>query len=282
VAERIGELASRVWAVRSEERWLLTERNLLRADPELAGEALREAVFATFGSYARYWVDSFGLPEMSPEAVDAGFAVEGYEHLARALAAGNGAIVVMPHLGGWEWAAFWMTQVMKVQVTAVVEAVDPPELFEFFVELRHKLGMHIVPLGASAGSEVLRALKDNHVVVLLADRDITGNGVEVDFFGERTTLPSGPVTLAMRSGAPLIPVAVYFQGSGHHAVVRPALSVERHGRMRDDVSRVTQVVARTFEEFIRAAPAQWHLQQPNWPSDYEALAAIGRPHTPPG
>ena len=280
VAEWTAEMGSRIWALNSQERWLLTERNVLRADPTLEGPALRAAVFATFASYARYWVDSFRLPDLTPEQVDEGFAFEGYEHIGRAAALGQGPIVVLPHLGGWEWAAFWITRVMGLELTAVVEEVKPQELFDFFVELRRALGMHIVPLGPSAGSQVLAAIRDNHVTVLLADRDIAGGGVEVEFFGERTTLPSGPVTLALRSGAPLIPAAVLFRGAGHHAVVRPPMDLTRQGRFRDDVTRLTQDLAHELEALIRLAPDQWHLQQPNWPSDYEALAAIGRPHAP--
>jgi len=128
----------------------------------------------------------------------------------------------------------------------------------------------------------LAAIRNNHVTVLLADRDIVGGGVEVEFFGERTTLPSGPVTLALRSGAPLIPAAVLFRGAGHHAVVRPPMDLTRQGRFRDDVARLTQDLAHELEDLIRLAPDQWHLQQPNWPSDYDALAAIGRPHAPAG
>ena len=158
-----------------------------------------------------------------------------------------------------------------MRVTAVVEPVNPPELFEFFIEFRKALGMDVVPLGPAAGSAVLKAIKENHVTVLLADRDILGNGIEVDFFGERTTLPPGPVTVALRTGAPLIPAGVYFRGDGHHAVVRPPMDLSRRGRFREDVERITQDMAGELESLIRLAPEQWHLQQPNWPSDYDAL-----------
>jgi KDO2-lipid IV(A) lauroyltransferase len=105
-------------------------------------------------------------------------------------------------------------------------------------------------------------------VALLSDRDIQGTGVEVEFFGERTTLPSGPATLALRTGAPLIPVAVYFRNpTGYHGVVRPPLEVVRQGSLREDVGRITQTLAHELETLIRRAPEQWHLLQPNWPSD---------------
>lgn len=267
----------------SRERRLLVERNLRRVHgPGLTGRRLRRAVHATFRSYARYWVDSFRLPELSVERIDAGFGFEGYGHIAEARAAGVGPILVLPHVGGWEWAAFWLTRVVRVPVTVVVEPVEPPELFEFFLRFRRTLGMHIVPLGPDAGRVLLRAIRDRHVVCLLADRDIAGDGLPVRFFGEETTLPAGPATLALRTGAPLLPTAVYFTDRGHHGVVRPPIPVERRGRFRADVARITQTLAEELEALIRVAPEQWHLQQPNWPSDYQALAAIGKPQPKPG
>jgi lauroyl/myristoyl acyltransferase len=266
----------------SAERRLLVERNLRRAyGPGYGGAALRRSVLATFRSYGRYWIDSFRLPDLSIAEIDAGFAFDGVGEILEARAQGIGPILVLPHLGGWEWAGFWLTRVLELPVTVVVEPVEPPELFEFFAAFRRKLGMNIVALGPNAGAEVLKAIKDRHVVCLLADRDIPGDGIPVEFFGERTTMPAGPATLAMRTGAPLLPTAVYFQGRGHHAIVGPAISTQRLGRFRDDVSRVTQELADFLERLIRTAPEQWHLQQPNWPSDYDALEAIGKPAVRP-
>jgi KDO2-lipid IV(A) lauroyltransferase len=283
VAEAGAAVAGFVAAEVSVERRLLTERNLRRAHgPDFDGADLRRGVHQTFGSYMRYWVDSFRLPKLSPAEIDAGFGVEGYDHIERALASGVGPILALPHLGGWEWAAFWLTQVMGERVTAVVEAVEPQELFDFFVEFRRKLGMQVVPLGPQAGAGVIGAIKSGAITCLLSDRDITGDGVEVDFFGERTTLPGGPVTVALRTGAPILPTAVYFRRDRNHAIVRPPMVLDRRGRLRDDVARLTQDLAVELEGLIRLAPEQWHLQSPNWPSDYDALAAIGHPHPRPG
>jgi KDO2-lipid IV(A) lauroyltransferase len=176
-------------------------------------------------------------------------------------------ILALPHLGGWEWAGFWVAAVRKRPISVVVEALDPPELFEWFVELRTSFGMNVIPLGTDAGTRVVRALKENHVVALLSDRDIGGGGIDVEFFGERTTLPGGPATLALRTGATLLPSAVYFRGRGHLGVCRPALPAERRASLREDVTRITQQLAHELEALIRVAPEQWHLMQPNWPSD---------------
>ncbi len=253
----------------SPERRAMIERHLRRVDPTLRGLRLRRAVQDAFESYARYWLESFRLPTLSKRAVAAPFEENGYRHILDALDAGNGAIIALAHLGGWEWAGRWIAD-RGHPITVVVERIDPPELFEWFVELRSRLGMYVVPLGPGAGTAVVRALRDNHVVCLLSDRDLTGDGPEVEFFGERTTLPAGPAAMALRTGAPILPTGVYFtpRVDGHYGFVRPPMTVERSGgRLRDDIARITQDVAHELEGLIRRAPTQWHLFQANWPSD---------------
>ncbi len=250
----------------------MVARHLRRASGGAISDAdLERAVGGAFDSYARYWLEMFRLPHERKAAIDRDFEVVGFEHLETALAGGHGAIVALPHLGGWEWAGAWMAHVKGGRLLVVVEPVEPPELFAWFAKARAAMGMEVVALGPDATRRVLRALRDNWIVCLVSDRDLTGDGVEVEFFGERTTLPAGPATLALRSGAPILPVAVYFgPGREHQGVVRPPLDTRRgDGRLRDDVTRITQDLAREFESLIRAAPEQWHLMQPNWPSDRE-------------
>ena len=84
---------------------------------------------------------------------------EGFEHIEQAVEAGLGALVALPHLGSWEWAPYWLTCVEHVPVTAVVERIDPPALFDWFVAYRESIGMHVVPLGPEAGRAVVGAVK---------------------------------------------------------------------------------------------------------------------------
>ena len=230
--------------------------------------AVRQSAIAAFECYARYWVESFRLPQLSAAEIQGGIRVTGREHLDAGLAAGNGVILSLPHLGGWEWAGRWVAD-QGMKITVVVEPVQPPELFEWFRALRTELGMTVVPLGPEVGPAVLKALKNNEVLALLSDRDIEGTGIDVEFFGERTKLPAGPARLSLRTGAPILPVAVYFTDGrhGHHGDIRPPLDSTRHGKLRDDVARITQEMAHALEALIRKAPDQWHLFQPNWPSD---------------
>src|SRR4051812_43839174 len=219
----------------------MIERHLQRVNPKLQGNALRIAVQQAFDYYARYYVESFRLPTMSSESVARPFRIDGWQQVLDGLEGGNGVILALPHLGGWEWAGRWMTD-QGFKMTVVVEALDPPELFDWFAELRHDLGMTVVPTGPKAGPAVLRALRANETVCLLCDRDLDRSGVDVEFFGERTTLPAGPATLSIRTGAPIFPVGCYFTSryNGHHTVVRPAVPIVRRGGLRQDVARVTQ------------------------------------------
>jgi KDO2-lipid IV(A) lauroyltransferase len=267
-AEPVAGAVGRTLALAMPSRRRIVERNLHRAAGEdLRGLALQRSVSDVFASYARYWLELFRLPHEGADAIDRKLHVDGYEHLQAALAAGGGAIVTLPHVGGFEYAAAWIAN-RGHPPTVVVEAVEPPELLEWFTRQRSALGMEVVPLGPHAAGRMLEALKENRIICLLADRDISGDGIEVEFFGERTTMPGGPAVLALRTGAPILPLAVYFEDRGqHHAIIQPPVPAERRGRLREDVERVTQDIAHRFEELIRAHPEQWHVMQPNWPSD---------------
>jgi phosphatidylinositol dimannoside acyltransferase len=236
--------------------------------PNATMVSVRLATQEAFESYAKYWIESFRLPSLSNAEVRKGFTIDGWEHVRGALDAGNGVLLSLPHLGNWEWAGRWLAD-QNIPMTVVVEPINPPELFEWFRDLRTAFGMTVVPLGPDVASKVLGALKRNEVVCLMSDRDLTGDGQKVTFFGEETTMPAGPATLAIRTGAPLIPAAVYMGRRGtHHAIVRPPINATRGtDGLRADVARVTQTLADELEFLIRRAPEQWHLFQPNWPSD---------------
>lgn len=159
--------------VASPEKRAMIERHLRRVNPQWTSWRIRRAAQEAFESYARYYLESFRLPTMSARAVARGFDVDGYEHIEEALSGGNGVILALPHLGGWEWAGRWMCD-RGHRLTVVVERIEPPSLFDWFRRLRSKLGMNVVPLGPEAGREILAALGRNEVVCLLSDRDIGG------------------------------------------------------------------------------------------------------------
>lgn len=281
VSARVVDAGSALAAHISPGQRTIVERNLRRVhgadfDTSFDDAALDREVRAVFRTYGRYFLDSLRLRDLSVDEVDRGFSYSGLHHVTDALEAGTAPILALPHIGGWEWAGSWIAQVKGWPITAVAERLEPPELFEWFLEYRRSIGLDIVPLGPGAGSEISAALASGHILCLLCDRDLTGDGIDVEFFGEHTRLPAGPALMALRSGAPLLPTAVYFRDGHCHGEVMAPLDTERRGRLRADVARVTQDLAYALEELIRAAPDQWHLMQPNWPSDYDALG-LDRP-----
>jgi lauroyl/myristoyl acyltransferase len=258
------------WSTRRE----MLARHLARvAGTEVSRFRMERMVDEAIASYARYWAESLRLPQLTAREIDAGMDYDGLEHIEGGLSAGRGTILALPHLGGWEWAGAHLVT-LGMPVSVVVERLQPPDLFDWFVGFRVQLGMNVIPVGPQAAAQCAQALADNHVLCLLSDRLISGtSGVNVEFFGEATQLPAGPATLALRTGARLLLAAVYFQDrtDDHLGLVLPVEAQRSaEGRLRVDVERVTRLVAEGFEDFIRRAPTQWHLMQPNWPSDRAA------------
>jgi KDO2-lipid IV(A) lauroyltransferase len=253
-------------------RVLAADSPVVAPDPEVVDRWARRA----FRAYARYWVEGARLATIPPGEVCGQMMVErGMEHLVAGMARGKGVVMVLPHVGSWEWGGAWLAAI-GYPMTSVAERVEPPALYEWFVEQRRAMGLSIVPLGPDSAGALAKTLHSGGLVGLLCDRDIVGNGVTVEFFGEKTTFPAGPATLAMRSGATLIAAAVYSgPGRDHTAVITAPIDTSRVAGLRADVGRVTQAIATEFERLIRPAPEQWHLFQPNWPSDPGADGGAG-------
>ncbi len=235
----------------------------LAEDSELVAEATREA----FALYARYWFDTFRLRVMTPAEVNKRIVYGGRERLERALEAGCGAITVLPHMGNWDAAGHWLT-VNGYRVVSVAEELRPQRLFDLFLHHRQRLGVRIVPLSADAhvGQQLARLLAENWIVGLVADRDLTGRGVEVEMFGRARKLPAGPALLSLSTRSPLMVCPVFTNEDGWSLQIGAPLEIERTGSMRDDVAALTRLMAAEFERAISAKPADWHMFQPAWDS----------------
>jgi len=226
----------------------------------LDDELLELFVNRGFRSYGQYWAEGAKLPALAKSTIYDRFCIaEGLEHLVEGKERGKGVIIALPHMGSWEWGGSFLNS-LGLGMTAVAEELEPPELFAWFKKKRESIGIRIEPLNEHAGSVLLSTLRSGAVVGLLCDRDLQGNGVEVDFFGARVTMPAGPATLALRTGATLVAAACYAgPGRDHFAVATAPIECERTKRLREDVARVTQLIAVELEGLIRRAPEQWHV-----------------------
>jgi lauroyl/myristoyl acyltransferase len=230
-------------------------------DDPLVAASTREA----FELYARYFVDSFHLPALSDEDIVARVDCDTEYRLHDAAAAGRGGICALPHLGNWDAAGRWM-KAIGLPTMAVAEELKPRRLYDLFVELRTSIGMDVVALSdPNVGRKLAIALGENRMIALVADRDLTGRGVEVEMFGRKRTIPVGPALLSLSTGAPLIVTPTYTTPDGWRIEIREPLSIEPTGDKRADVRSLTLLMARSFEEAIAAAPSDWHMFQPGWP-----------------
>ncbi len=219
-----------------------------------------------FASYGRYYAELFwARPGEVAPFVDH-MTIEGQENLDGPKALGKGIILVLPHTGNWEVAGLEAVR-QDVPVLAVAENLPNRYIREWFIKARAAHDIEIVIARKGVTSVLAERLRDGGTLALPSDRDLSGRGVKVVFFGEETTLPLGPGLLAERTGAPIVPVGVYFRGRGHHLVVYPALPEPNGSTSADRLKERTQKMAHAFETIIRVAPEQWHMLQPNWPSD---------------
>jgi len=255
------------------------EGNLYRVlGPEATGAQIRALSRESMRSYARYWQEVFRLPVMGAQRLNEGMRGEG--HIGEALgflAQGRGVIFALPHMGNWDQAGAWIIGQGAGSFTTVMERLEPESLYRQFVAFREGLGMEVLP--ASGGGRpfaiLAERLAQGKLVCLPCDRDVTGHGIEVDFFGERARMAPGPAALAIQTGAALMPAVLWFEGDGWGADVGPEITVpaqadqdEQEDR-KERVVAMTQQLARFFEDGIRRHPQDWHMLQRVFTADLD-------------
>ena len=250
------------------------EANLRRARPDTSYDELRTLSRAGLRSYLRYWCDAFRLPDWGRDRVVATVRVENEHYLRDTLGAGRGMVAALMHMGNWDHAGAWAS-VTGAPVVTVAERLRPERLYARFLAYREGLGMEILPLTGGEGDllETLsRRLREGRLVPLLADRDLRASGIPVKLLGEPTRMPPGPAMLALRTGAALHPVSIWYEPAEsrrHRLVIRfhDEVLAPADGRTREKVTAMTQDVADVFGAAITAHPEDWHMLQPLWLGD---------------
>ncbi|MGH3753300.1 MAG: phosphatidylinositol mannoside acyltransferase [Pseudonocardiaceae bacterium] len=241
-------------------------RNLARVVPDATPSGLDALVRDGLRSYARYWREAFRLPAADHGALSdrlAG-AMEGRGHLDAALARGRGVVVALPHSGNWDVAGLWFVR-NHGAFSTVVERLQPEALYQRFADYRASLGFDVVPLtgAGSPAPRLLRRLRAGGVVCLLADRDLTGAGAAVEFFGGAARMPLGPARLAAATGATLLVAGCWFTPDGWGIRFHPPVAVPGPS----SAAPATQAMADCFATDIAAHPQDWHMLQPLWVDD---------------
>ena len=242
------------------------EHNLKTACPELEHDpkALRRISWLNFRNHAKAYADLMQLPSARVEAMRPRLKVQGWEHLEQARAMGKGVLAVSCHMGSYEVvAAIWAATLAPVSFFA--EELEPRALFEWYRDTRARLGISVLTLDHGGIRKVLEALREQEMVITAIDRDITGTGFLMPFFGKLAPIPLGPAAIALRTGTPLFPVCVYrlpddtYMAEGAELVI-----AESTGNARADQVRTTEQLLRHIERFIERHPEQWHVPHRIW------------------
>ncbi|WP_435735810.1 phosphatidylinositol mannoside acyltransferase [Cellulosimicrobium sp. PMB13] len=250
------------------------EKNLARVRPGLGDRALRRLSRAGMRSYMRYYREAFTLPAWTPEQVAARVRVIGEQNLREHLDGDRSPVLALSHQGNWDLAGAWATRHLAPVLT-VAERLEPEEVFQEFLAFRTGIGLEILALGdGDVFRELVRgARRPGRIIPLLADRDLTARGVEVDLFGRRARVAAGPAALAVTTGAPLIPAGISYErlrgarrraaGTPWGIVIRffPSVEVPADVPRSERVAAATQGWVDALSVALGERPEDWHMLQ---------------------
>ncbi len=242
------------------------EYNLKVACPELEHDKreLHRLSWLNFRNHAKAYADLMQLPTTPVETMRPWLKVNGLEYLEQARVIGKGVLVVSCHMGSYEVAsAIWSATLTPVSFFA--EELEPRAMFEWYRDTRARLGISVLTLDHGGLRKVLQALRDNEMVITAIDRDITGTGHQMPFFGRLAPIPLGPAAIALRLGTPLFPACVYrLPDDTYQAEGGPLVFAKDTGDPKGDQVRATQELLRHIESFIQRHPEQWHVPHRIW------------------
>ena len=236
--------------------------NLARTQPNITALDLDLLVYRGMQSALRYWCDTFRFPDWSKEQILGTVTFNDESILMDAVAAGNGAIVTLPHCGNYDHAAAYFCA-RGAKIVTVAEHLKPEKLFKKFMQYRSDFGMESLPLDGRVIPTLMQRIRSGCVVALAADRDLSKSGIDVNFFGGPAIMPAGPALLAIRTGAPLISAYVSYTQTGIH-IDFTRIEIPTGGTETERVAALVQKSADLFAEGIAKYPQDWHMMQRIW------------------
>ena len=238
------------------------ESNLKRVVPELTETELRSLAQAGMRSYLRYWCDTFRSPDWDTNRIQSTVTVNDPELLLEPVRSKRGVVVALPHAGNWDHAGSYFCS-QGVALVTVVERLKPEKLFRKFLEYRQAIGMEALPLDGRVMGTLASRLREGKLVALVADRDLSRSGIDVEFFDGIARMPAGPALLAIRTGADLITAYVSYTDFGIHIDFRK-VEIASGETEAERVSKTVQLCADNFASGISEHPQDWHMLQRIW------------------
>ena len=237
--------------------------NYKRVKPEISDKELNHLTKLGMRSYLRYWFDTFRLNKWSKNRIIETTYVIRENLLRDPIALKKGCIVALPHAGNWDHAAAYFCST-GITLTAVVEKLKPEAIFRKFLDYRSSIGIEPISHKEKTIPILLERLRSGKLVALVADRDMSRSGVEVDFLGGVAKMPSGPAILAIESGAPLLTAYIRYLDKGIEITFDETIKLPVSGTKEEQIKIVTQSIANNFAKRIKDSPVDWHMLQRIW------------------
>ena len=191
------------------------------------------------------------------------FKISGFRHMKNAYEKGKGVLALTAHFGNWELLSI-IGSIIKFPINIVVRPLDFKPLDHFIFNLRTRFGGKIIPKERSIHT-IIRSLRRGEIVLLLMDQNVDWyEGVFVDFMGHRACTSKGMALLALKTGAPVVPVFMVREKSGFRAEFGPEIFTVKTGDRQKDIENNTQEYNRVMENFIRRYPDQWFWVHQRW------------------
>ena len=237
--------------------------NYKRVKPEISDKELNHLTKLGMRSYLRYWFDTFRLNKWSKNRIIETTYVIRENLLRDPIALRKGCIVALPHAGNWDHAAAYFCST-GITLTAVVEKLKPEAIFRKFLDYRSSIGIEPISHKEKTIPILLERLRSGKLVALVADRDMSRSGVEVEFLGGVAKMPSGPAILAIESGAPLLTAYIRYLDKGIEITFDETIKLPVSGTKEEQIKIVTQSIANNFAKRIKDSPVDWHMLQRIW------------------
>ena len=237
--------------------------NYGRVMPEYSSQKLEELTKLGMRSYLRYWFDTFRLSKWSKNRIISTTQVIRENLLRDPIQSKQGCIVALPHAGNWDHAAAYFCST-GITLTAVVEKLKPEAIFKKFLAYRESIGIEAISHKEKTIPILTQRLQAGKLIALVADRDMSRNGIEVNFFGKTSKMPSGPAVLAIKTGAPLITAYVRYTSGGIEIIFDETLKPTNSGSEEEQIKIITQSMADNFAKRIKENPVDWHMLQRIW------------------
>jgi KDO2-lipid IV(A) lauroyltransferase len=260
VAYGLFRVIAKLAYVRNGKRTRRLRSNYQKVAPHLSNRETEVLVREGLGSAMRYWCDTFRISDWSKERIVSTVTTRNEDFLLSPVREKRGVIVALPHAGNWDHAGAYFCA-LGVRVNTVAEHLKPEKLFRKFLVFREEMGMRVLDINSGVIDTLTEMLNTGELVALAADRDLSKSGINVNFFNSTARMPAGPALLAYETGADLITAYVSYREQGIEITFTPPVSVNRTAEKKEEVARVTQVLASRFQDAISLDPQSWHMQQ---------------------